>query len=135
MNWPLASRSISDFWGRRWNRAFRDLTNRHVFRPLVPRWGVQRSLFAAFLLSGLVHELVISVPARGGYGGPTLYFFIQALAIAAVRTSTGERLGLSRGITGRLFAGFVLLGPAFLLFHAPFVLEIVLPFMNASGAI
>lgn len=135
MNRPLASVSISEFWGRRWNTAFRDLTHRYVFRPLVPRWGVRWSLAAVFLLSGLVHELVISIPARGGYGGPTLFFFIQFVAILASRAPLGRSIGLSGGLTGRMFAALVLLCPACLLFHRPFVLEIVLPFMHALGAI
>ncbi len=34
MNWPIASRSLREFWNKRWNLAFRDLTHRFVFRPL-----------------------------------------------------------------------------------------------------
>src|SRR5262249_36697479 len=39
MNRPLASNSLSEFWGRRWNTAFRDLAHRFVFRPLASRLG------------------------------------------------------------------------------------------------
>jgi hypothetical protein len=34
MNWPLLGTSVADFWGRRWNLAFRDLTHRFLFQPL-----------------------------------------------------------------------------------------------------
>ena len=77
MNRPLASTSLSEFWGRRWNTAFRDLTHRFLFRPCAswfgPRWGIA----VGFLCSGAIHDLVISVPAQGGYGGPTAFFAIQ----------------------------------------------------------
>ena len=77
MNRPLVSTSLREFWGRRWNTAFRDLTHRFLFRPCAswfgPRWGI----LAGFLFSGAIHDLVISVPARGGYGGPTAFFAIQ----------------------------------------------------------
>lgn len=39
MDWPIAAVSVSEFWGRRWNRAFRDLAHRFLFRPLTPRLG------------------------------------------------------------------------------------------------
>ena len=39
MNKPLASTSLGEFWGRRWNTAFRDLTHRFLFRPLAVRLG------------------------------------------------------------------------------------------------
>ncbi len=39
MDRPLASTSLGEFWGRRWNTAFRDLTHRFLFRPLKSRLG------------------------------------------------------------------------------------------------
>jgi hypothetical protein len=38
------------------------------------------------------------------------------------------------GAAGRLFALVVLVAPLGLLFHRPFVVEVVLPFMQAVGA-
>ena len=73
MNRPLRSRSISEFWGKRWNTPFRDLTHRFLFRPATRRLAMPVALLAAFAASGIVHELVISVPAGAGYGGPTLF--------------------------------------------------------------
>jgi hypothetical protein len=65
MNWPVRAESLSDYWGQRWNRAFRDLTHRFLFRPLTPRLGARGALFAGFVFSGIVHDLVVSVPAGG----------------------------------------------------------------------
>jgi hypothetical protein len=134
MNWPIAATSVSDFWGRRWNTAFRDLTHRFLFRPLTPRLGARGALLAGFVASGLVHELVISLPAGGGYGGPTLFFLISGAALFVERSRFGRRLGLGRGAMGRLFAAAVLLAPVPLLFHWPFVERIVVPFLQAIGA-
>lgn len=86
---------------------------------------------AAFAASGLVHELVISVPARGGWGGPTLYFLLQGAAVLLQK-----RLGfLSRGIPGRLFTFGILLAPAWLLFHPPFMQRVLRPLLAAMGFI
>lgn len=135
MNRPLASQSVSEFWGRRWNTAFRDLTHRFFFRPLNSRLGPRRALLAGFVFSGLIHDLVISVPAGGGYGWPTLFFGVQAAAIFAERSHAGRAAGLGRGWRGWLFAVLVLALPAYGLFHPPFVVNIIVPFMRALGAL
>jgi hypothetical protein len=135
MNQPLTSTSLSEFWGKRWNTAFRDLTYRFLFRPCAGWFGMRWGIVAGFLFSGAIHDLVISVPAHGGYGGPTIYFGVQGTAMVLERTAFGRRLGLGAGWPGRLFAAAVLLVPAGLLFHRPFVVGIIVPFMRFLGAI
>jgi len=135
MDHPTASVRLGDFWGRRWNTAFRDLTHRFLFRPLTPLIGARGALFAGFLISGLIHDAVISIPAAGGYGGPTLFFVLQALGLFAERSRTGRRLGLGSGVRGWLFTMAVLILPAPMFFHRPFVTRIIVPFMRAAGAI
>jgi D-alanyl-lipoteichoic acid acyltransferase DltB (MBOAT superfamily) len=125
MNWPILSASVSEFWGKRWNTAFRDLTHKFLFAPLARKLGPRRGLAVGFLFSGLVHEVVITVPAGGGYGLPTLYFALQGLGLLIEK-----RLKL-RGARGRAFAVLVLVAPAPLLFPPPFVLGVVLAFLDA----
>lgn len=132
MNWPVLSTSDSDFWSRRWNLAFRDLTHRYVFRPLAARIGGRAALWTGFLFSGLIHDAVISLPSRGGYGLPTLFFLIQAAAISVERSRLGKSVGLHRGATGWLWTLAVLLLPAPLLFHWAFLQNVVLPFLAAT---
>jgi hypothetical protein len=135
MNHPMRSTCLGEFWGQRWNTAFRDLTHRFLFRPLTSRLGPQLGLLAGFLFSGVIHELVISVPARGGYGGPTLYFATQGAAILLERSRFGRRIGLGSGCPGRGFLVLVLIAPLFLLFHRPFVSRVIVPFMQVVGAL
>jgi hypothetical protein len=131
MNRPLSSVSVGEFWGRRWNTAFRDLTHRFLFRPLNSKLGPRWAILAGFVFSGLIHDVVISVPAGGGYGGPTLFFGTQAVAMFAERSRAGRAIGLGRGWRGRLFTMLTLVLPAYGLFHPPFVRNIIVPFMHA----
>ena len=134
MNRPLLSSSVAEFWGRRWNTAFRDITYRFLFRPLTNCFRPVSALLIGFTCSGVIHDLVISVPAQGDYGWPTLYFVLQAPALLAERSHFGRRMGLGRGLTGRIFTLIVLLAPIGRLFHPPFVRNVVVPFMQGSGA-
>jgi alginate O-acetyltransferase complex protein AlgI len=134
MQAPLSATSLSDFWGRRWNLGFRQLTHRLIFRPVRTRGGVVVATLLSFFASGVIHELVISVPARGGYGLPTCYFVAQGLAVLFERSQAGKRLGLSAGPRGWMFALFCAGAPAFLLFHPWFVRGVILPFLTAIGA-
>lgn len=135
MDRPFASTSVSEFWGRRWNVAFRDLTHRFLFRPLASRIGAGRALAVSFLFSAVIHDLVISVPAGGGYGGPSAFFLLQGAAVFVERSRLGRNIGLGHGWRGWLFTVCVLALPVPLLFHPPFVDNVVVPFMAALGAL
>jgi Membrane bound O-acyl transferase family len=135
MNRPLTSVSLGEFWGRRWNTAFRDLTHRLLFRPFAAWFGTRGGILAGFLFSGAIHDLVISLPARGGYGGPTAYFAIQGAAMLIERSAFGQAIGLGSGWRGRAFAIVILIAPVTLLFHRPFVAGIIIPFMHFLGAL
>jgi hypothetical protein len=135
MRSPLLSHSVSEFWGKRWNLGFRQLSHDLIFRPLHRALGVEGAGFLVFVISGLLHDLVISVPARGGYGLPTLYFVIQGAAVAAEPSHVGRRVGLDGGVSGWIFMAVMTAAPAFWLFHRPFVDNVILPFMKAIGAL
>jgi len=132
---PIAATSLAEFWGGRWNLAFHDLATNFLYRPLRPSLGLAGATLATFLISGLVHEMVISLPAGGGFGLPTAYFLLQGLGILFERSSSGARLGLRNGATGWLFTVLLTAGPVFWLFHPPFVERIIVPFMKATGAL
>ena len=134
MQRPAAACSLSEFWGRRWNTAFRDLAFPLVYQPLARRFGVRRAMAAVFLFSGVLHDAAISLPARAGFGLPTLYFLVQAIGVEIERSKLGRRWRLRSGVRGWLFAALTVLGPAWLLFHPPFMRQVVLPFLTALGA-
>jgi hypothetical protein len=134
MNKPLLSTSLSEFWGKRWNTAFRDITHRFLFQPLTRHMSPQWAVAVGFVLSGLIHDLVISVPSGGGYGGPTVFFIVQGAGLLVERSAAGKFLGLGRGWAGGLFTKLALILPAYGLFHPPFIRNIILPFMHALGA-
>ena len=127
MRCPVAATSLSEFWGRRWNLAFRDVSHSLVFRPVSMRWGASAATWAVFGLSGLAHELVTSVPAGAGYGGPTMYFLLQSIGIALARRF--------KPFNSRLFTWIALIVPLGLLFHPPFVHRVMIPFFHSIGAL
>ena len=132
---PLRSTSLSEFWGKRWNLGFRQLSYDLIFRPFNRSLGAALAGFLVFVASGLIHDLVISLPARGGYGLPTSYFVLQGLGVTVERSKIGKQLGLRRGARGWLFMAAVTAGPVFWLFHPPFIEHVILPFMYAIHAL
>ena len=135
MDWPLRSCSLSEFWGKRWNTAFRDLSHRFLFSPLARRLGPRVGLAAGFVFSGAVHELAVTIPAGGGYGGPTFFFSLQGMAILLERSRMGRSFGLGRGWRGWVFTMFVIVLPVGIAFPPVFVENIILPWMKALGAL
>src|SRR5438067_1954605 len=131
MDGPLNSTSLGEFWGRRWNGPFNQLAFENLFRPIARSTGPILGTIVAFLASGLIHELVISLPARTGYGLPTAYFLLQGCGVVIQHRVPRIR----HGMAGQFFTAFIVAVPAFWLFHPPFVRNVILPFMKAIGAL
>ncbi len=134
MRTPLFAASLADFWGKRWNLAFRDWAHTFVFRPSLARFGAAAATLFVFLFSGIVHDVVVSIPAGAGYGMPTAYFLLQGAALLFERTDFAKQLGLGRGgPISRVYALVVVLAPAGILFHRPFIENVIYPMLNTAS--
>lgn len=134
MHAPWAATSLADFWGRRWNLPFHDAALQLVARPCM-RWlrlqglhHAQRTVpvMLVFAASGVVHELVMSVPIRSGMGGPLYYFLLQGMGV--IMEGLWPHLPLPR-----LRMWLILLLPLPLLIHPGF-LAALYPLCQALGA-
>ena len=54
---------------------------RAIQKPLAPKIGNRSAVFVVFILSGLLHELAITVIIREGYGLPTLFFIFHGICV------------------------------------------------------
>lgn len=76
---PIASRSLAEFWGRRWNRIVGTWLRAAAFAPLMARGYPRLGIALAFLLSAVLH-FYFCAPALGP--GPALMmasFFVLQL--------------------------------------------------------
>ena len=130
MNRPIIASSVSEFWGKRWNLAFRDYAHVTLFMPLARKWGAVIGAIAGFVFSGVIHELAISLPARGGYGWPMLYFLIQGLGVLGERQFAKRGWWKPRSVANRAWAIAVVALPVPLLFHQAFVTKVIVPIVG-----
>ena len=100
------------------NLAYSQMMARAVKKPLVPLLGDRGSLFAVFVVSGLLHELAITVPVGAGYGWPTLFFVVHGL-MCFVERGDGKVMAL--------LCGLMLIFGLPYLFGEKFVEDIILP--------
>ena len=82
----------------------------------------------AFIFSGLLHELALSVPVNSGYGLPLLYFIIQGSLVLIEKVLILRKVDfLQHKVTARIWTLFWVIAPMPLLFHTQFIKEIVWP--------
>ncbi|MBK8096089.1 MAG: hypothetical protein IPK26_03230 [Planctomycetes bacterium] len=120
---PWRAQTAAEFWSVRWNHGFTEMTALAVQRPLARRIGRDRALLVSFLVSGLLHEVVLSWPVYAGWGLPTLYFLVQGLGVLWQR----ER-------QHRLVTLALIVLPLPLLFHPWFVAGVATPIAAAFGS-
>ncbi|HEX6275512.1 MAG TPA: MBOAT family protein [Polyangiaceae bacterium] len=130
---PLRSENLAEFWSKRWNLGFSEMTAALIYRPLSRRVGSTAALLAGFLASGLLHEMAISVPVRAGFGLPTLYFVLHGVLVGVERRLSQAGRPLS-GRLGRAWSMFWILAPLPLLFHPPFLAGVVWPLLGVPAA-
>lgn len=118
---PLKMRGFRDFWSKRWNLGYSQMMARAVKKPLTPLLGERGGMFAVFVVSGLLHELAITVPVGVGYGWPTLFFLLHG-GICFFEKRDSVLMGVLCGVV-------LILGVPFL-FGEKFVEEIIFPSRN-----
>lgn len=125
---PAKAKTLNEFWSKRWNLAFSEMTSVAIFRPLKDKIGAAAALMIAFIFSGLLHELALSVPVNSGYGLPLLYFIIQGIMVIIERLLINYKASfLQNTVLARIWVFFWIVLPMPLLFHAQFINNILWP--------
>ena len=115
---PFMTRGFGDFWGKRWNLAYSQMMARAVKRPIQQKYGAKVALFSVFMISGLLHELAITVPVQAGYGLPTGFFLVQGILTTFEKRET---------LVNALLCGASLVVGLNFLFPAAFVEAVIIP--------
>jgi hypothetical protein len=89
---PILARSLTEFWGARWNLTVRALLDRHAFRPLARRRMARLGLAAAFALSAVLHFYLLLAALGPRWALWWLAFFSIHGALVLVE----NRLGVTR---------------------------------------
>ncbi|KAL1324703.1 hypothetical protein HN51_034859 [Arachis hypogaea] len=118
-NNPLLSTSLQDFWGRRWNLMVTSILRPAVYQPSLkatmnvvgPSWAPLPAVFATFVVSGIMHELILYYMGRMP---PTLrmmeFFVLHGLCLMVeivLKKTLGSTRRLPRLVSGLLTFGFV----------------------------
>lgn len=118
-NNPLRSTALQDFWGRRWNLMVTTILRPTVYHPtlraaatlLGPKWAPLPAVFATFLVSGLMHELILFYIGRmEPTFWMTAFFLLHGLSLTleiALKRALAATFRLPSLVSGPLTAAFV----------------------------
>ncbi|TVU13300.1 hypothetical protein EJB05_40347, partial [Eragrostis curvula] len=123
---PYLATSLRDFWGRRWNLMVSAVLRPSVYDPVRARAGKAAGVLAAFLVSGLMHEVMVYYLTMGAPTGEMAAFFLLHGACCVAEDWCARRLAASgwrrtplpRAVATPLVVVFVA-GTAFWLFFPP----------------
>ena len=124
---PYRAKTLKEFWGRRWNLAFSEMTALIVYRPLKSRLGADNAITFSFLLSALLHEIAISLPVMSGFGMPSAYFILHATAMKLESIPGISKKLIQRPLLSRFWVMSILLLPLPVLFHHDFIQYVLVP--------
>jgi len=120
-NKPYLATSLQDFWGRRWNLMVPAILRPAVYAPMrrvserkmSSGWALFPGILAAFIVSGLIHELLFFYLIREMPTGEVTLFFVLHGVCTAVelavkkKTTVTQRWRLSPWVSRVLTVGFV----------------------------
>jgi len=79
---PIVSRSVQEFWGKRWNRAVGGWLRTHCFLPFARRGQVRTGFVAAFCGSAVFHAYFTLVAVGWAMAVTmTVFFLIQGVLV------------------------------------------------------
>ncbi|KAL0353692.1 UNVERIFIED_CONTAM: putative long-chain-alcohol O-fatty-acyltransferase 4 [Sesamum angustifolium] len=87
---PYLATSLREFWGRRWNLTVNSLLRQTVYKPVRSSaaavvgkdWAALSAVLAAFLVSGLMHELLFWYVSRASPSWEmTMFFVVQGVCV------------------------------------------------------
>ncbi|KAK7341139.1 hypothetical protein VNO80_24064 [Phaseolus coccineus] len=117
---PLRSTSLQDFWGRRWNLMVTSILRPTVYEPTLKgaskvvgsKWAPLPAVMGTFVVSGLMHELILFYLGRSE---PTFrmtcFFLLHGICLMveiALKTTLTGRWWLPRFVSGPLTVVFVM---------------------------
>ncbi|CAK8575592.1 unnamed protein product [Lathyrus sativus] len=118
-NNPIISTSLQDFWGKRWNLMVTSILRPTVYEPTLKaakivvgsKWAPLPAVFGTFVVSGLMHELILFYmgrlePTFRMFGFFVLHGVCLMVEIALKKVLT-DRWRLPRLVSGPLTVGFV----------------------------
>jgi hypothetical protein len=82
---PILSRTVSEFWSRRWNRPVNAWLAEVVFRPIARRRRAAAALAAAFAVSALLHAWLAAPLGLVPAALVGSYFVVEGLVVIAER--------------------------------------------------
>jgi alginate O-acetyltransferase complex protein AlgI len=83
---PILSRSVGEFWSRRWNRPVSDWLNEYVFLPLARRRRPLLALLSAFAVSALFHAWLYFVALGWPAAASVAVFFLLQAPVVMLET-------------------------------------------------
>ncbi|KAK9269199.1 hypothetical protein L1049_000968 [Liquidambar formosana] len=125
---PYFSTSLQDFWGRRWNLTTTNTLRHTVYKPvrsflgvaLGIDWAPLPAVLAAFIVSGLMHELLFFYITRVSPTWEITWFFVLhgvcVVVELGVKKVFAGRWRLHWAVSAPLTVGFVVITSAWLFF-------------------
>lgn len=94
---PYLSTSLQDFWGRRWNLMVTRLLHPTVYVPVKAYFGHYAGSVSAFVVSGVMHEVMFYYITSMRPTGEVMCFFVLHGVCTAVEIGVKTVLGRQRG--------------------------------------